>query len=146
MKKLKISFEISDNWSRDEFRQLMGNLFIQPETVNSSLSVDNVELFIISNDDSTAYIHKVGIQLGLESDHVIVCNFTDDKIDAIKQYGIDIHFDDLEPTVLRVYEETEAECILVNNIPNRYDMTFDYIVKFNNILKRLANEESQKSC
>ncbi len=75
----------------------------------------------------------------MDSLHVIICAFTQDKIDAINQYGINIHFDNLDSTIIRVDNETEANGVLVNSIPNRYYMTFDYIVKFNNLLNRLVS-------
>lgn len=127
-RKLKISFEVTDNWERDDFRVFIKELLKY---------TDNYEIYIISNDDSTAYIQRTGQILNLDSDHIFVVGFTNDKIDTITTNNIDIHLDNLLTTVTRVDEETEAYGILVNELPNKYLDTPKYIVEFNRAIERL---------
>lgn len=127
-RKLKVSFEVTDNWERDDFRVFIKELLKY---------TDNYEVYIISNDDSTAYIQRTGQILELDSNHILVVGFTSDKIDAITTNNIDIHLDNLLATVTRVDEETDAYGVLVNELPNKYLDLPKYIVEFNRAVERL---------
>ncbi len=73
--KLKISFEVTDIWNREEFRELIKLLFRDPVTgCKCEVEQDQIEMFLISNNDSTPYIQTIGKQLGLDSAHIIVTN------------------------------------------------------------------------
>lgn len=134
MTKLKVSFEITDNYDIGSFRNFIKLL----------LSEDDLyELYIISNDDSSADINAVGSSLGLDNNHIIVCNFTNDKIDAINNNGIQIHFDNLQSFVMLVDETTEAYGVLVTPWLNRYYLESDFIITFNSIVKRIRNDEEK---
>ena len=127
-RKLKVSFEVTDNWERDDFRVFIKELLKY---------TDNYEVYIISNDDSTAYIQRTGQILELDSNHILVVGFTIDKLDAITTNNIDIHLDNLLTTVTRVDEETEAYGILVNELPNKYLDLPKYVVEFNRAVEKL---------
>lgn len=127
-RKLKVSFEVTDNWERDDFRVFIKQLLKH---------TDNYEVYIISNDDSTTYIQRTGQVLNLDSDHILVVGFTVDKLDAITINNIDIHLDNLLTTVTRVDEETEAYGILVNELPNKYLDLPKYVVEFNRAVEKL---------
>lgn len=132
MNKIKVGFEVTDNWSKADFREfiflLKGN--------------DNYDLYIISNDDTSAYILSVGAQLGLPSNRVIITNFTQDKVQAIVDNNLDIYFDNLQMVVLTIQETTDCEAILVNELPNRYKAKTTWYVQFEQVIKQLTQAES----
>lgn len=131
-RKIKVSFEVTDNWKREDFRKFIRELIAQPTLY---------ELFIISNDNTTAYINSVGQILGLDTAHTIVCSFTVDKTNAITSNEIDIHLDNLLPTTTLVDETTDADGIYVNELPNKYYLNATYIVEFGRRVDDI-NEES----
>lgn len=125
-KKLRISIEIEDNWSRGDFRIFVKYL----------LSIEAYDVYIISNNDIAADITRIGESLGMESDHIIVCNFTDDKLQAIVNNNINIHFDNLQSFIM-LLETTDAEGILVSGKVNKYYAKQDYLVVFDNVLEEI---------
>lgn len=125
-KSIKVSFEITDNWEIDGFRNFIKMLLSD---------TDNYEVYLISNDDSSAYITTVGTQLGLDSNHVLITNFTNDKIDAINNNNIQIHIDNLQSFILLVDETTDAYGVLVTRLLNKYYLTPDYIITFNRLVE-----------
>jgi hypothetical protein len=129
-KQLNISFEITDNWDIEGFRNFIKML----------MSDDLYNIFIISNDDSSANITAVGNKLGLPQNQIIICNFTNDKINNISNNNIDIHFDNLQSIILLVDETTNAHGILVTPNLNKFYLVPDYIITFDNIVKRIINE------
>jgi hypothetical protein len=135
MSKRRVSFEVTYNWSILGFRNFIRALLSDEE---------NYEVFIISNDNSTAYITAAGNVLNMEASNIIICNFANDKIQAIQDNNIDIHFDDLQSFILLVDETTDAHGILVTANMNKYENVPDYQVVFNRLLKQLDSEE--KDC
>lgn len=145
MTKIKISFEVSDTWDRDEFRRLIKLILFDPMTVCEG-SNNDFELYIISNDDSTAYIQNIGNILGFDSQHIIVTNFRQDKVNAIQANGIDIHFDSDQLTIAMI-EELDTEGVLVRSITDGFNVRMKYITEFYNILKNVISaKEENKSC
>lgn len=133
MSKIKVSFEITDNWNRVDFRGWIKYLL--------SLEED-YEVYIISNDDSAQYITRVSTDLGIDAAHTKICNFTDDKLQAVVDNGIDIHFDNLESFIVLV-DTTNAYGILVRGNLNRYALKSQYVLDFENtvtLIKRERNE------
>lgn len=128
-----ISFEVTDNWNIGGFRNFV-KLLLSEDTVYN--------VFIISNDDSTDYIHSVGLTLGIATDNIKVCNFTDDKIQEIENNNIHIHLDNLQSFVLLVDETTDAHGVLVTSNINKYYLLPDYVLVFNRTIKILESEES----
>lgn len=145
MIKLRVSFEITDTWNRQDFRDLIKLLLYQPESICGD-SETQVEVFIISNDDSSATIYKVANVLGLDANHTIVCNFTIDKVNAISNNNIDIHFDNLQYVVNEIDTATDAEAILVTSLPDRYNVKMAYVTEFENDLRVIINEKKAKAC
>lgn len=131
-RKIKVSFEVTDNWKRGDFREFIRELIAQPTLY---------EMFIISNDNTTSYINSVGQILGFDTAHIIVCSFTQDKINAITSNDIDIHLDNLLPTTTLVDETTDADGILVNELPNKFYVNATYVVEFGRRVEDI-NEES----
>lgn len=135
---IKVSFEVTDNWAKGEFRAFVRDLLKNTDLYN---------VYIISNDNSTSYIQSIGQILenefpeAMNSSKVIVVNFTSDKITAITNNKIDIHLDDLLTTTTLVDETTDAYGIFVNELPNKYELKPSYIVEFGRVVERLNNEQ-----
>lgn len=127
IKSLNVSFEITDNWEVEGFRNFIKLL----------MSDDNYNIFIISNDDSASYITKTGTNLGLPTSNVIICNFTNDKTQAIIDNNINIHFDNLQSFILLVDETTDAYGILVTHLLNKYYLRPDYQLVFERYVAEL---------
>ncbi len=134
MSKIKVSFEITDNWEIDSFRRFIKLLLSDDE---------KYEVFIISNDDTAAKIISIGNSLGLLSSEIIICNFTADKIQAIIDNKIDIHLDNLQSFTLLVDETTDAHGILVGPNLNRFYLESDFIIVFNRIVKEINKGEEK---
>lgn len=127
-----ISFEVTDNWDIEGFRNFVKFL----------LSDERFNVLIISNDNSTSYVSSIGALLGMDEDNVVICNFTNDKIQAVQDNDIHIHLDNLQSFVLLVEETTDAYGILVNPNLNRHYLKPDYVLVFERLLKQLSSEES----
>lgn len=129
----KVSFEITDSWDIEGFRNFIKYL----------LSEDTkYEVFIISNHDATADIIKVRNALGLSENNTIICNFSNDKVQAVIDNNIDIHLDNLQSFVLLVEETTDAYGVLVTPYLNKYELRPDYVIVFERILKILDEGEN----
>lgn len=135
--KINISFEVTDNWAKGEFRELIKELLKY---------LDRYNVYIISNDDSSAYIQSVSAFLKVAApdwnkndDHTIVVGFTNDKIAAINQYKIDIHLENLLYVATQIEEETEAYAVYVNELPNRYNVKPAYIVELERVVENILN-------
>ena len=133
MNKIKVSIEITDNYNIESFRNFIKLLLSDDE---------NYEVFIISNDDSSAEIVTVGNNLGLPNSNVIICNFTNDKIQAITDNNIDIHLDNLQSFVMLVDETTDAYGILVTPNLNKFYLESDFVIVFNRLVKQINGTES----
>jgi hypothetical protein len=130
--KFRISFEITDNWSVEGFRNFI-KLLLSNDTV--------YEVFLISNDDESALVAKIGELLNLDSDHVIITNFADDKLQAIITHNIDIHLDNLQSFVMSVDNFTSnTHGILITKNLNKFYLQPDYILVFDRIIKEIQNE------
>lgn len=133
--------EVTDTWNRDEFRQLIKLILFNPTSVCNTPTQD-FELFIISNNDSTAYIQSIGLTLGLDSAHIIVVAFRQDKVDAVEDNAIDVHFDSDQLTIDMV-EALDTQAVLVRSLQDGFNMRMKYITEFHNILKNVISEEKQ---
>lgn len=119
--KIKVSFEVTDNYNKADFRAWIKYL----------LSLEDMyEVFIISNDNSSAYINRIAIELNIDTAHTIVTNFSIDKIQAIIDNHIDIHLDNLQSFIILVDSSTEAYGVLVDNHLSRYYVKSQYILDF----------------
>ena len=133
MTKIKVGFEVTDNWARGDFREFITSLTKLPE---------KYELYIISNDDSSAYISSVGVTLGLPTTQVYVVNFTQDKLDKIDALGVEIYLENLKYVADQIEDTTNAYGIYVNELPRKYYAQPTYIVDF----ERLINGLNQGTC
>lgn len=129
--KYRISFEITDNWNLDGFRNFIKVLLSDEKTF---------DVYIISNDDSAAYITQVATNLNIDTNHTIITNFQDDKLQKVKDYNIDVHLDNLQSFTLLVNElTTSTEGILVTKNLNKYYLKPDYIIVFDRLLLKIKN-------
>ncbi len=129
---IKVSFEVTDNWPKGEFRAFIRELL---------KDTDVYTVYIISNDNSSAYIQSIGQVLEMDSSKVIIVNFTADKLNAIDSNKIDIHLDNLLNSTTLVDETTDAYGIFVNELPNTYELKPSYIVEFGRVVERINNEQ-----
>lgn len=138
MNKIKVGFEVTDIYNKGDFRIFIKQILENP----------NYEVWIISNDDTTAYIYAVGEQLGIPTNRVIVTNFTQDKIQAIIDNGINVYFENLEYVVVQIDETTNCNCILVNSaIPNKFYARPGYQVEFSRYVEELiSNNSGEENC
>lgn len=130
-KLINVSFEITDNWEIEGFRNFIKLL----------MSDDNYNIFIISNDDSSAYINRVGANLGLPTSNIIVCNFTNDKVQAVIDNNIDIHLDNLQSFILLVDETTDAYGVMITPNLNKFYLKPDYVIYFDRLVERIRTDE-----
>jgi hypothetical protein len=144
MGKLKIGFEITDNYQIEAFRQFLRKLQNTPTIFHPNLT--EAELYLISNDDSSAYIYTTGNNIGLDDDHIVVTNFVADKITAIEGRNIDIYLDNLYSTVLSIDNDTETWAILVDSRQDYYYMQPKWITEFVYTLKTLLDGQEETSC
>jgi NADH/NAD ratio-sensing transcriptional regulator Rex len=133
-KRIKVSFEITDNYDIAGFRNFVRALLSDEETF---------DVYIISNDDSSTAIATIGAALNLDSDHIVICNFEGDKVTAVTSNSIDIHLDNLQSTVLLVEETTEAYGILVNPNINRATMQPDYVTVFDRRVHQIRKDRGE---
>lgn len=132
MDKIKIGFEVTDNWIKGDFRQLIKNL----------INDDKYDVYLISNDDNSAYVGKIVQQLALLPNRIFIVNFTQDKLQCIINNDIQIYFDNLQYVVEQIDTLTDCIGICVTDIVNKYYVTSQYIVNFNRAVEEIINEES----
>lgn len=88
MEKIKISFEPTDIWNHEDFRQLIKGI---KENDYSHLGFE-YELWIITTNDSLNYINAIASQFDIPSERVQMCLNDSTKVGIII-LNSDIHFD-----------------------------------------------------
>lgn len=131
MNKIKVGFEVTDNWKNGGFREFIQSLMKLPE---------KYEVYIISNDDISAYVVSVGDILMIPNSRVFIVNFTQDKIDKIVALGIDIYLENLKYVADQIENTTDCYGIYVNELPNKYRVQPQYIVDFERLVNGLNGE------
>lgn len=131
MSKIKISFEITDNWDIVGFRNTIKALLSDEE---------NYDIYIISNHDSSAAIYKAGTLLNLDDDHVIVANFTEDKLQKIRDNNIDIHLDNISGFADNVDTLTDALGVYVDTMWDNYYNTPKYVISLDTAIDFVKQE------
>ena len=125
MEKIKVSIELTDNWNREEFRQLVYNI------KNKLYDTNNVEyeLWIITTNDTSSYVYAVAEQLNVPQDRVILCLTDSTKVGQIIT-NKDVHFDNKETIVQAVTLNGSIWGILVDRKLDYYNLGFKYITDF----------------
>lgn len=88
MEKIKISFEPTESWNHEDFRQLIKGI---KENDYSHLGFE-YELWIITTNDSLNYINAIASQFDIPSERVQMCLNDSAKVGIII-LNSDIHFD-----------------------------------------------------
>lgn len=117
---IRISFEITDNWQLGDFRSVVKMLQTNPSEYNPY--VQEFEMYIISTSTDTVYFDAVSVNANIDTNHRFQVLTVDDKLQTIRDNNIDIHLDNLNPTVTRVENETDAWGILVDSKRNYYNV------------------------
>jgi len=141
MSKIKIGFEITDNWNIEAFRNVISVLKNRPQDFNSKLKVDDVELFLISTNDSSFYIWAVRDVIGLAVDHAFNPGTVALKLARIETEKIDIFLDNLQNTVMQIDELSEyCDGILVDYKPDGFNLNPKWYQQLQEKVNRLVNE------
>lgn len=131
--KFRVSFEITDNWTIQGFRNFIKVLLSDENTF---------DVYIISNDDNSSYILKTGQNLSMDADHVKICNFESDKLQLIESLNIDIHLDNLQSFVIKIDELTpSSHGVLVTKNLNKYYLKPDYVLVFDRLMMEIKDGE-----
>jgi len=131
--KFRVSFEVTDNWTIQGFRNFIKVLLSDENTF---------DFYIISNDDNSSYILKTGQNLSMDADHVKICNFESDKLQLIESLNIDIHLDNLQSFVMKIDELTpSSHGVLVTKNLNKYYLKPDYVLVFDRLMMEIKDGE-----
>lgn len=131
--KFRVSFEVTDNWTIQGFRNFIKVLLSDENTF---------DVYIISNDDNSSYILKTGQNLSMNADHVKICNFESDKLQLIESLNIDIHLDNLQSFVIKIDELTpSSHGVLVTKNLNKYYLKPDYVLVFDRLMMEIKDGE-----
>lgn len=118
--KIRVSTEIGVIWWRDEYREFLKKLALNPD----------IELFIISDDIYHLYYPNIRTQIPVTEVNTIVCTLPGQKLQAIIDNNIQIHFDNLEGNVIDINNNTTCTAILVDYNQDRYKVQMKYAEDF----------------
>ena len=121
MEKIKVSFEPTDIWNHEDFRQLIKGI---KENDYSSKGFE-YELWIITTNDSLNYINAIASQFDIPTDRVQMALNDSTKVGLIVA-NTDIHFDG-EQTIITALDPTTAVGILVDRKIDYPGMGLKYI-------------------
>lgn len=141
MSKIKIGFEITDNWNNQAFRNVIYALQDKPQTIDRRLTAGDIELFLISTDDSSSYIWATGARIGLDTNHTIASPTTTSKLQSIENNQIKIFLDNLQSTVLSIEIDSEySDGILVDSKQDYYKVNPKWYSDLVGMIGRILNE------
>lgn len=143
LEKIKISFEPTEIWNHEDFRQLIKGI---KENDYSSKGFE-YELWIITTNDSLSYINAIAQQFSIPSDRVIMCLNDASKV-AVIALNTDIHFDG-EQTIITDVNATTSVGILVDRKIDYPGMGLKYIKNLDTwtiAILRERNGEKTKPC
>jgi len=142
MSKIKIGFEITDLWNQGVFRDVIYALHNNPQNIDERLTAGDIELFLISTDDSSPYIWRTGAIIGLDTAHTIACATVAIKLAQIETNKIQIFLDDLQSTVVSIDVDSEyADGILVDNKQAYTTINPKWYATMVGIIKRILDEQ-----
>lgn len=141
MSKIKIGFEVTDLFNNGAFRDVIYAMQDRPQMLDKRLVAGDLELFIVSTDDSSTYVWNIGARIGLDTDHVIVSPTTASKLASIESNRIQIFLDDLQSTVLSLDVDSEyADGILVDSKQDYYRVNPKWYSELVDKINRLLDE------
>lgn len=135
MSKIKIGFEVTDNYKNGGFRE-----FIQ-----SLLKDERFEVYIISNNDITSYVLSIGESLQIPEGRIFIVNFTNDKIETIQNLGINIYLENLKYVADQIENTTDCYAVYIDQLPNTYYVKPKYIVEFERVLEEINRDNCEKA-
>jgi hypothetical protein len=124
MEIIKVSFEPTDSWNHEDFRQLIKAI---SENDYSSRGFE-FELWIITTNNSLVYINAIAEQFKIPPERVKMCLNESTKVGLIV-LNSDIHFDNdqLVLNTLRPYTTVNPAGILIDRKIDYPGMGFKYI-------------------
>jgi len=133
---IKVSFEITDYYNREDFRMFIKYL----------LSLDTKYIvYILSSNENIAYINAVGEQLGIPEEYRLIFDSTiNTKENLINMYRINIHFDNIQRVVENIDTQTEAYGILVNQEWDKFKVKIKYVSEFEKAVKLIEKERKSE--
>lgn len=141
MSKIKLGFEVTDNWDIQAFRNVIDVLINRPQDFNKKLKAGDVEIFVVSTNDSSAYIWRIAQILDLDANHVFNPGSTALKLTRIDTEKINIFLDNLQSTVLQIDELSEfADGILVDYKQDTYHINPKWYQQLQEKINRLLDE------
>lgn len=146
LQKIKISFEPSEVWLHEDFRQLIKAL---KENDYSSKGFE-YELWIITTNDSLIYINAIASQFDIPTDRVQMALNDSTKVGLIVANS-DIHFDGEQSIISTLKPNTtiDAVGILVDRKIDYPGMGLKYIKNFDTwttAIMRERNGDEKKVC
>jgi hypothetical protein len=141
MSKIKVGFEITDSWNIEAFRNIIYTLKNKPQDMNSKLVAGDIELFLVSTNDSSFYIWAVRDVIELAADHAFNSPTTASKLATIEAEKIQIFLDNLQNTVMQIDELSEyADGILVDYKMDGFNLNPKWYQQLQEKINRLVDE------
>lgn len=134
MKKLRIAFNPTGIWHRDEFRLLIKDF------VNDT---DNFEVYLITQDTSTSFVESVTDESGVDSANVYQVASNDALVQKLDSLKIRIYLDGDNRIVMFVEAtSTYAVAILVSAIIDANESQPMYFTKLQFWIKQIRREDN----
>lgn len=135
VRKIKIGFDITNNWDYDSFRQTMKELVIED---------DKYTLYLITTNTDTEYVNSAVSEIGMETSNVYQVTTDSDVIDTLNTYNIDIYLTSSEEFRVSVNNTSdETVGILVNPaIQDSYKINPKWVVQMQFWINRIVEDES----
>jgi len=143
MEKIKVSFEPTDIWNHEDFRQLIK---ATKENDYSSKGFE-YELWIITTNSSLIYINAIASQFDIPTDRVVMCLNDTTKVGIIT-LNTNIHFDG-DQVIITTLDPTPVVGILIDRKIDYPGMGFKYIKNLDTwttAILRERNENTTGSC
>lgn len=141
MEKIKISFDPTDTWNREEFRNLITNM--KNGWYDKDCKVE-YELWIITTNDNSNYINTLATQLDIPEERVILCVDNTTKVGQIVT-NADIHLD-IDQIIVNALISTTIAGILVDNKIAYEAIGFKYVADITKWTKAILRERMDDGC
>lgn len=139
MSKIKIAFDPTGIWDREDFRNIIKEFVLNTE----------VETYLVTTNTNTAFIDNVVRESGIIAANVYKVADQDAILIKMDTILIDIYLTASNPIMLFIDAHAEtAVCVLVNNIVDNYKNQMKYISRLEFWIKqwRKDNAAEEKSC
>jgi len=147
MEIIKVSFDPTEAWNREEFRNLIKLIrtesmdgWILDEDNNRCGKTFEYELYIITSNTNSVYINVIAGQLDIIPERIIMCVDDDTKIEEIILTS-DIHLD-YNQIIITALENTAVKGILVDNKIAYQAIGLKYIQDLNKRTMEIVRERN----